>query len=97
MLEPANSMPRESLLAEIRTLIRKSGNLMHLRERQMNETSSLGPGGLNLDSIDALEVILTIEKRFGFKVEDPNQWRTHFRTLGSLADFVQGQIRGGRA
>jgi acyl carrier protein len=78
-----------SILEDVKSLIISSVNLMHVDASQITAVTSLGPGGLNLDSIDALEVIIVLEKRFGFKIENSDEWRKHFTTLGSVVDFVQ--------
>ena len=45
-------------------------------------------GGLGLDSIDALEIVVMLETEFGLKVKNESSAREHFRSIASLADFV---------
>ena len=45
-------------------------------------------GGLGLDSIDALEIVVMLETEFGLKVKNESAAREHFRSIASLADFV---------
>lgn len=45
--------------------------------------------GLGLDSVDALELGLAIQKRFGIKIDaDAKDTRKHFASVDSLAAFV---------
>ena len=45
-------------------------------------------GGLGLDSIDALEIVVMLESEFGIKVKNENSAREHFRSIATLADYV---------
>ncbi|HVR38200.1 MAG TPA: phosphopantetheine-binding protein [Thermoanaerobaculia bacterium] len=45
-------------------------------------------GGLGLDSIDALEIVVMLESEFGIKVKNESSARDHFRSIASLADYV---------
>ena len=45
-------------------------------------------GGLGLDSIDALEIVVMLESEFGIKVKNESAAREHFKSIASLADYV---------
>jgi acyl carrier protein len=45
-------------------------------------------GGLGLDSIDALEIVVMLESEFGIKVKNESSARDYFRSVATLADFV---------
>jgi acyl carrier protein len=45
-------------------------------------------GGLGLDSIDALEIVVMLESEFGIKVKNEGAAREHFRSVATLADYV---------
>lgn len=47
------------------------------------------PGGLGLDSIDALELVLGIEKEFGIKVQDEEVGVKAFSSVNALCEFVE--------
>ena len=49
-------------------------------------------GGLGLDSIDALEIVVMLESEFGIKVKNESSARSHFRSVSSLADFVGAKL-----
>ncbi|HEX7705974.1 MAG TPA: phosphopantetheine-binding protein [Thermoanaerobaculia bacterium] len=45
-------------------------------------------GGLGLDSIDALEIVVMLESEFGIKVKNETSARDHFRSVSTLAEYV---------
>ncbi|MDR1937166.1 MAG: phosphopantetheine-binding protein [Tannerellaceae bacterium] len=45
--------------------------------------------GLGLDSIDALELIVLMEKNYGIKLKDPSQGRELFKSIRVMADYIQ--------
>lgn len=45
-------------------------------------------GGLGLDSIDALEIVVMLESEFGIKVKNETSARESFRSIATLADYV---------
>jgi acyl carrier protein len=48
--------------------------------------------GLGLDSVDALELALALQTRYGIRVaSDSKDARRHFATVATLAAFVQAQ------
>jgi acyl carrier protein len=50
---------------------------------------ALAEGGLNLDSVNLLELIVKVEEAFGVTIEDEDISAEMFSTLGSLAAFVR--------
>ena len=44
--------------------------------------------GLGLDSIDALELIVLLEKEYGIKLNDPAQGKEIFRSVNVMAQYV---------
>ena len=49
-------------------------------------------GGLGLDSIDALEIVVMLESEFGIRVKNESSARDHFRTIATLSDFVEQRL-----
>ena len=45
-------------------------------------------GGLGLDSIDALEMVVMLESEFGIEVKNESSAREHFHSIATLADYV---------
>ncbi|HEX6642841.1 MAG TPA: phosphopantetheine-binding protein [Thermoanaerobaculia bacterium] len=49
-------------------------------------------GGLGLDSIDALEIVVMLESEFGIKVKNESSARDYFRSIATLADLVEQKL-----
>jgi acyl carrier protein len=57
-------------------------------EEDLDDDTYLFGAGLQLDSIDAMEIIIGVQARFGAEIPEGDM--TALRTLNTLADFVQG-------
>jgi acyl carrier protein len=82
---------RSRLVADIIEVIVSAVNLKHLDRSTITESTSLTDGGLGLDSIDILEIIVALEQRFGVKIRDAETGRKVLRTIGTVADFVSSR------
>lgn len=51
-----------------------------------------GPGGLGLDSVDALQLVVALDKNFGLKIRDPEAAKTILRDVNSIAAAVQEKL-----
>ena len=49
-------------------------------------------GGLGLDSIDALEIVVMLESEFGIKVKNESSARENFQSVAALAEFVEQRL-----
>jgi acyl carrier protein len=58
----------------------------------IGDDQPLFAGGLGLDSIDALEIVVMLESEFGIRVKNESSARDHFRSVATLADFVQERL-----
>ena len=52
------------------------------------EAPLFGDDGLGLDSIDALEIILILERNYGIKIENPAQGKEIFYSVKTLAEYI---------
>lgn len=80
---------------EIKQLIIDSLGLEDLSPADIDDHAPLfGDEGLGLDSVDALELGLAVQKHFGFQVDKENQeMRDSFGSVSTLAAFV-GKMKG---
>ncbi len=51
-----------------------------------------GPGGLGLDSVDALQLVVALDKSFGLKIRDPEAAKEILRNVNSIAEAVQQKL-----
>ena len=63
-------------------------NLEDMQPVDIDENAPLFGEGLGLDSIDALELIVLMEKNYGIKLQDPNQGREIFRSIKVMAEYI---------
>jgi acyl carrier protein len=85
----------EGLEAELKKLIVEALVLEDIAPEEIDTTAPLFVEGLGLDSIDALELAMALEERYGVKIEDdPDENRRIFASVRSLADFVTAQQAG---
>lgn len=75
---------------EIKAMIIEELDLEDIEVEDIETSAPLFGDGLGLDSIDALELGLGINKRFGVKIEaNSEQNKEHFYSVEKLAAFVQ--------
>ncbi len=78
------------LVSELKALIASSINLGGIDVSRYGENDALfGRDGMGLDSIDAMELVLLLQKTYGISFEDIAQARQVFQSLGTLAQYVQ--------
>ncbi len=87
-------MPRiNGLESELKRLIVEALVLEDIAPDEIESEAPLFVEGLGLDSIDALELAMALEERFGVKIEDdPDENRRIFASVRSLAEFVNSQL-----
>lgn len=52
-----------------------------------------GPGSLGLDSVDALQLVVALDKKFGLKISDPEAAKQILRSVNTIAQAVQGNSK----
>lgn len=79
----------EDLVLELKKEIIDSLNLEDVNPEDINADEPLFGNGLGLDSIDALELIVLLEKKYGIKLTDPNKGKEVFKSINVMATFVK--------
>ena len=79
----------EELILELKNEIINVLNLEGVKPEDIATDDELFGGGLGLDSIDALELIVLLEKNYGIKLKDPTQCKEISRSVRTMAEFVQ--------
>jgi acyl carrier protein len=57
--------------------------------KDIDENAPLFGEGLGLDSIDALELLVLMEKNYGIKLKDPTLGREIFRSIQVMAEYIE--------
>jgi acyl carrier protein len=78
-----------TLEREIKELIIEALQLEDIQPEDIDTTAPLFGTGLGLDSIDALELGVTLQKRYGIALSaNSEETRQHFASVQSLATFI---------
>lgn len=78
----------EELILKLKNEIIEVLNLEEVKPEDIDENAALFGEGLGLDSIDALELIVLMEKNYGIKLQDPNQGKEIFKSITVMADYI---------
>ena len=76
------------LIDELKGRIAESLKLEAEKLDSLDPTAPLFDEGLGLDSIDALELVVMLEKHYGIRITDMNEGREALASLEAMADFV---------
>ena len=78
----------EELKQELKTKIIDQLNLEDVNVEDINDNDPLFGDGLGLDSIDALELIVMLDKDYGIKLTDPKEGRAIFESIEVMAKYI---------
>ena len=78
----------EELVNELKKEIIEALNLEDITPEDIDPDAPLFGGGFGLDSIDALELIVLIEKKYGIKLKDPGKGKEVFQSVNVMAQFI---------
>lgn len=79
----------EELILAIKEQIIEALNLEEITPDDIDNDAPLFGEGLGLDSIDALELIVILEKFYGIKLASPAEGKTIFKSVSSIAAYIE--------
>lgn len=80
------------LKLEIKQLIINTLKLEDLSTNDIDDDEPLFGDGLELDSLDGLELVLELEKKYGIKIGSSEASREALKSVNVLAEFIQKEI-----
>ncbi len=80
---------KEQLVKELKEEIIEALNLEDITPDDIDASAPLFRDGLGLDSIDALEIVIILDKKYGIKLANPQENKEIFYSVDTLADFVE--------
>ncbi len=83
--------PSHDLIEKIKTLIIQRLKLVDMTPEMIETDAPLFGEGLGLDSIDALELVLGLEKEFGVVIPDAEVGKKVFQSVRTMAQYVLEQ------
>jgi acyl carrier protein len=78
----------EALKQELKEKIIAALNLEHISVEEFDDNETLFGDGIGLDSIDALELIVLLDKDYGIKLTDPKEGKTIFQSVETMANYI---------
>lgn len=78
----------EALKQELKTKIIEVLNLEDIAIDEINDNDPLFGAGLGLDSIDALELIVLLDKEYGIRLADPKEGKSIFESVETMAKYI---------
>lgn len=78
----------EELTKKLKEEIIEALNLEEMTPEDIDENDALFGDGLGLDSIDALELIVLLDKKYGIKLANPAEGKAIFKSIATIADYV---------
>ena len=79
----------EDLIIKLKQEIIEVLNLEDVTPEDIDNDAPLFGEGLGLDSIDALELIVLIEKNYGIKLKDAAEGKEVFKSVSVMADYIE--------
>ena len=88
MLDGALAMDSSLLRSQIKRLLVAELNLKGRDPESIEDDAPLFAGGLGLDSLDALQLAMSIEEKLGVTIPESDEARAIFRSVRTIADYV---------
>lgn len=79
---------RDQLLADLKSMIVETLSLDDVDPSDIGDDEPLFGTGLELDSIDALELVVSLEKAYGIKIGSSEESKAALASVNSLADLI---------
>ncbi|HOX82494.1 MAG TPA: phosphopantetheine-binding protein [Chryseolinea sp.] len=79
----------DQLINNLKKEIVETLNLKHIKPEEIGDDQPLFEGGLGLDSIDALELIVLLQQSYKIKIANPQDGPEIFKSVKSIAMFIK--------
>ncbi len=79
------------LKAEIKRMLVENLMLQRGPEQIADDQPLFGPGSLGLDSVDALQIVVALDKNYGLKIPDPETARKTLQSVNTIAAALAAQ------
>ena len=82
-------MTKDELIEQLKVQIIEAVSLEDLTPADIDADAPLFVEGLGLDSIDAIELILLLDKKYDIKIEDPQQRKDALKSIRTMAELIE--------
>jgi len=82
--------PSDELKREIKELIMSTLNIADINPEEVDDDEPLfgGNNALTLDSVDGIEIIMALQRKYGIRLNDQNLARQIIQSINSIAEFI---------
>ncbi|HEY5996159.1 MAG TPA: phosphopantetheine-binding protein [Candidatus Deferrimicrobiaceae bacterium] len=78
---------------KLKNILVEELNLEELTPADIDDDAPLFGEGLGLDSLDAVELVVLVQKHFGLEIKDMDEGRTAFQSVRALGAYIDGRIK----
>lgn len=79
-------------IAEVKSLLIENLMLQKSPAEIADDAPLFGPGGLGLDSVDALQIVVALDKHYGLRIADPETARTALASVTTIAAALEDHL-----
>ena len=83
---------KATLKQDIKRLMVENLMLQITADEIGDDQALFGPGGLGLDSVDALQLVVALDKKYGVKIPDPECARRVLQSVSTMAEAVAAHL-----
>ena len=78
----------DNLKQELKEMIVEELKIPDVRPQDIKDAEQLFGDGLGLDSLDAVELVVLVQKKFGVQIEDMEEGKKAFASIEALAKYI---------
>ncbi len=79
----------DEIIEKLKNEIIEQLNLVDIKKEDITADTPLFGEGLGLDSIDSLELIVLLDRKYQIKITNPQEGKKVFQSLRTMAEYIQ--------
>jgi acyl carrier protein len=81
----------KELIEQIKEMVVRDLKLQGVNPAEIDDNAPLFEEGLGLDSLDAVELVVLVQKHFDVQIEDMDEGQAAFKSIRTLAEFIEAR------